>query len=184
MDALERSALADRPEMRRALLGERLAAIQREGARGAFLPSVGWQGGYEWNGGSFSDRVGGWMVGAEVRVNVFRGGADRARLAAADAGLAQARAERSAADAAVRLDVRASALRLDAARARLTVGAAAVAQARESQRIIRDRYENGLVGVTDVLRAAQALLEAELQQTAAEADVISGTAALDRAVGK
>jgi outer membrane protein TolC len=38
--------------------------------------------------------------------------------------------------------------------------------------------------VGDVLRAAQALLDAEMQQTAAEADVITGTAALDRAVGR
>jgi hypothetical protein len=36
------------------------------------------------------------------------------------------------------------------------VGATAVSRARESQRIIRDRYETGVVGVGDVLRAAQA----------------------------
>ena len=80
--------------------------------------------------------------------------------------------------------MRSAALRLESARARLAVGRAAVAQSRESQRIIRDRYENGLAGVGDVLRAAQALLDAEMQQTAAEADVITGAAALDRAVGR
>ena len=64
------------------------------------------------------------------------------------------------------------------------MGAAAVAQARESQRIIRDRYEAGLAGVSDVLRAAEALLDAELQHTSAQVDVVIEAAALDRAVGR
>lgn len=184
VDALEAAALAARPEARQAVLQEQLARVQHEGARGAFLPQVGWQGGYEWNGGSFADRAGGWMVGAGVRVNLFRGLGDRARLAAAGHALTRSRAEREAAESGIRLDVRTAALRLAAARARVAVGRAAVAQARESQRIIRDRYENGLAGVGDVLRAAEALLESEMQQTAAEADVITGAAALDRAVGR
>jgi outer membrane protein TolC len=75
-------------------------------------------------------------------------------------------------------------LRLEAARARVEVGATAVSQARESQRIIRDRYETGVVGVGDVLRAAQAMLDAELQHTIAQVDVITAAATLDRAVGR
>jgi outer membrane protein TolC len=66
----------------------------------------------------------------------------------------------------------------------VTVGATAVSQARESQRIIRDRYEAGLVGVGDLLRAAQAVLDAELQHTAAQVEVITAAAMLDRAVGR
>jgi outer membrane protein TolC len=184
MDALETAALAARPEAHQAALAERLAGVQHDAARMALLPQLGWQGGYEWNGESFGERAGGWMVGAGVKVNLFRGMGDRARIAAADKAMERARADREAAESAIRLDVRSSALRLESARARLEVGRAAVAQARESQRIIRDRYENGLAGVGDVLRAAQASLDAEMQQTAAEADVITGVAALDRAVGR
>lgn len=184
LPALETEALGARPEARGAMLQERLAIVQQESARMALLPQVGWQGGYEWNGQSFGDRASGWMVGAEVRVNVFRGFADRARLAETARSVERARAQREAAEAGIRLDVRTAALRLEAARARLAVGSAAVAQARESQRIIRDRYENGLAGVSDVLRAAQAVLDAEAQQSAAESDVITGAAALDRAIGR
>jgi outer membrane protein len=184
IETLESSALAARPEARQAALQEQLAIVQHDAARMALLPQVGWQGGYEWNGQSFSDRAGGWMVGAEVRVNLFRGFGDRARLAGTSLALERARAEREAAESAIRLDVRSAAMRLQSARARLEVGRAAVAQSRESQRIIRDRYENGLAGVGDVLRAAEALLDAEMQQTAAAADVITGVAALDRAAGR
>jgi outer membrane protein TolC len=181
---LEAEALRARPDLSRAALGEQRAAAERSGARSAFLPQLGWQGGYEWNGQSFGDRAGGWMVGAEVRLNVFNGLGDRARAAAAGHALERARAEREAVEAAVRVDVSAAVLRLEAARARAGVSAAAVDQAHESQRILRDRYESGLVGISDVLRAAQAVLDAERQKTAADVDVVVGQAALDRAVGR
>jgi len=181
---LEALAMQTRPEARRAGLQQDLARVQQQGARQAFLPQVGWQGGYEWNGSSFSDRAGGWIAGAEVRVNVFHGFIDRARLGEAAHASERASAERASAEAAIRLDVRSAWLRHDAAHARVNVGATAVSQARESQRIIRDRYEAGLAGVGDVLRAAQAVLDAELQLTAAQVDVITAAAMLDRAVGR
>jgi outer membrane protein TolC len=184
LPSLEQAAVTGRPEAHRSELQERLARVQHAGARGAFLPEVGWQGGYEWNGGDFTDRSGGWMIGAEVRVNLFRGLADRARVAEAASAVARAAADRSLAESGIRLEVRSAWLRLEAARARVVVGTAAVAQARESQRILRDRYDAGLVGVSDVLRAAQALLDAELQQTSAQVDVVIEAAALDRAVGR
>ena len=181
---LEALALKTRPESRRAGLQQDLARVQRQGARRALLPQVGWQGGYEWNGADFSDRAGGWTVGAELHVNVFRGFIDRARVSETARALERAGAERESAEAAIRLDVRRAWLRLEAARARAEVGVAAVSQARESHRILRDRYEAGLVGVGDVLRAAQAMLDAELQHTAARVDVMTAAAALDRAVGR
>lgn len=184
LTALETLAAKTRPEARRAGLQQDLARVQHEGARRAFLPQVGWQTGYEWNGADFADRAGGWIVGAEVHVNVFHGFIDRARLSETSHALERAVAERESAESAIQLDVRSAWLRLEAARARVNVGAAAVSQARESQRILRDRYEAGLVGVGDVLRAAQAMLDAELQHTAAQVDVITAAATLDRAVGR
>jgi outer membrane protein TolC len=74
--------------------------------------------------------------------------------------------------------------RLDAARAREAVGRAAVAQARESRRIIRDRYEAGLTDVASLLRATDAVVQADTQQTAARVAVLTETAALDRALGR
>jgi outer membrane protein TolC len=64
------------------------------------------------------------------------------------------------------------------------VGRSGRAQAAESQRIIRDRYEAGLASVNDVLRAAEAVLQTELQYTTAAVDVILSAAMLDRARGR
>jgi outer membrane protein TolC len=60
----------------------------------------------------------------------------------------------------------------------------ALIQARESQRIVRDRYDSGLATIGDVLRAAGAVLDAESRATSAQIDVIIEAVALDRAVGR
>jgi outer membrane protein TolC len=82
------------------------------------------------------------------------------------------------------VDVRTAVAHLAAARAREDAGRAALTQARESQRIVRDRYEAGLATVTDLLRAAEAALAAESRLATAETDLILQQVALDRAVGR
>jgi outer membrane protein TolC len=161
-----------------------LADNGRRTARAALLPTVGVRGGWEFNGASLGAQQSSWVVGAELRVNVFRGFADAARITEARHALDRARAERDRAAQRVELGVRAALAQLDAARAREAAGRAALVQARESQRIVRDRYENGLATVTDVLRAAEATLDAESRATSAEMDVILQSVALDRALGK
>jgi outer membrane protein TolC len=184
VEALEQEALERRPEAREAALATSLAANTSDAARAHYMPQVGFQGGYEWNGDDWGSKVSSWVVGAQVRVNLFRGFGDKARLAAAREAETRAAAERQRIEQAVRLDVRAASTRLEAAQARETVGKAALAQARESQRIIRDRYEAGLATVTDVLRAAESVLQAESEASAARVRVLLQALELDRAVGR
>jgi outer membrane protein TolC len=82
------------------------------------------------------------------------------------------------------MDVHIAVARLDAARASEAVTRAAVEQARESRRIIRDRYEAGLTDVASLLRATEAVVQAEAQQTASQVTVVTDTAALERALGR
>ncbi len=180
----ETEALSGRPDARRADAMERLARTSVTMARAGFLPVAGLQGVLEGNGGTFGDRASSWAVGAVVKWNLFAGFADHARLGEAKAALARASAERERAMAQIRLDVRAAVAAVESARAREGVGRTAVAQARENQRITRDRYETGLAGVNDLLRSANAVLEADLTHTAATVDVIISAAMLDRARGK
>jgi outer membrane protein TolC len=184
ISALEREALEKRELARQAALGERAAAAQRDVARAAFLPRVGFQAGYEFDGADWTGRERWWLAGVEVRWNLFNGFSDRARLAAARAGIRQARAGRERTENGIRLEVRSAAARLTAATAREETGRTAVAQAREAQRIIRERYEAGMAGVTDVLRAANALYEAELQHRAASVDAFISDKTLQSVVGR
>jgi outer membrane protein TolC len=183
-ESLEQEALAKRDQARRVTLGERLASAEHDTAVAAFLPSVAFQGGWEFDGPNWSNRQTWWMAGVELRWNVFNGLADRARLRAADSARRRAAAERERVENAIRLDVRAAAARLDAALARERAGRAAVEQAREAERIIRDRYEQGMSQLGEVLRASNAVLEAELQRVNASVDVFVSEAGLEWAVGR
>ena len=182
--SLEVEALANRPDVKLAALQEQLAGATQTAARAAFLPQLTAQGGWEFNGGAWNSRTSSWVVGAVARINVFHGFADTARLAEAREQTTRRALERDKAETAARLDVYIAVARLDAARASETVGRAAVEQARESRRIVRDRYEAGLTDVASLLRAAEAVVQAETQQTAAQVAVLTETAALERMLGR
>jgi outer membrane protein len=184
IEALEAEAVDARPELKLAAQQERLASTTADAARAAFLPQVSAQGGWEFNGGHWSSRETSWVVGAVVRLNLFDGFARSARLSEARVQVARREAETEEAVAAARLDVRSAAARLEAARASEAVSRAAAAQAIESRRIIRDRYEAGLADVTSLLRAAEAVIQTEAQQVAAQAAVLTETAALEWALGR
>lgn len=184
IETLIREALSSRSDRREAELRTTLAANAHDTARAAFLPRVGVQGGWEFNGQSLTDQRASWIVGAQVQMNLFRGFADSARVAEARYAQVRAQSEREGLDRAIEVEVRAAMARLDAARERERVGQAALMQARESQRIVRDRYDGGLATIGDVLRSAGAVLDAESRATAAQVDVIIEAVAVDRAVGR
>ena len=176
--------LTSRPDVRTAAVQESLAATAVSAARAAFLPQVFAQAGWEANGGTWASRSPSWAVGVVGRVNLFRGFADQARLKAAESDASRRAAERRQVESAARLDVLAARARLDAAFAGEVAGRAAVTQAQESQRIVRDRYEQGLADSVALLRAAEMAYEAEADQAAASAEGLVARAALDRALGR
>jgi outer membrane protein len=182
--ALVAQAMESRAEIHRADAAVRAADAGVAGARASWLPQIAAQAGYELSGTRFADRASAWLVGGELRWTVSAGGAEAAQVRAAHAALERARAEQAAARAAVDVEVVTAVRRLESAGARAALGTAAVEQARESQRIIRDRFEAGLVGVGDVLRAATTVLDAESQRTAAVVDAVVSDAMLRRAIGR
>ena len=184
LGSLEAEAIAGRTEVQAAIQYERIARAAEASARAAFLPQLSAHGGWELNGGDFQTRASSWVAGITARVNVFNGFADRARLAEARAQAGRRAIERERAETAVRLDIRTAAARIDSARARIDTARAALAQAREARRIIRDRYENGLAGIADLLAAARAEEEAATARLSAEIDLAVAAAALHRALGR
>jgi outer membrane protein TolC len=183
-DGLVKEALAAHPQHRQAEVHVQLADNARRTAAAALLPTVGLQAGWEFNGATLGAQQSSWVIGAELRMNVFRGFADTARMAETRHAQAGAAAGQERVDRRIEVEIRAALAQLAAARAREAAGRAALTQARESQRIIRDRYEGGLATVTDVLRAAESTLDAESSATAAEMSVLLHTVALDRALGR
>jgi outer membrane protein TolC len=176
-------AMRLRPEIEQAAVRRDLSRVLRQSARAALLPGLIAHGGYEWNDGIRAGPASSWMAGASLRVSLFAGGSDVARVREASYGQTRAEAEYARAEASVRLEVLTAVELLGAARARQEVGRAAVMHARESHRMIRDRYEAGIAPAADVIRAATAVLDAESQRIGALVDLIVGEATLRRAVG-
>jgi len=184
VEALEAEALANRPEAADATIRQQLARSDVAVARSAFQPQVVAQAGWEANGGTWGTRAGSWVVATGVRVNLFRGFADRARLAEATSATERQALEREQVLSAIRLEVRTAAAALDAARARETLAERVVAQAEEGQRIVRDRYEQGLADATALTRAAEYVVQATEQQVHARVDVQIASANLERVLGR
>jgi outer membrane protein TolC len=177
-------ALRQRPEIEQATLRSGVSRAMQQSARSALLPQLVVQGGYEWNDGQRAGPASSWIAGANLRVSLFSGGANVARVRQASFALQRTEAEHARAEAAVRLEVLTALEQLGAARARQDIGRAAVMQARESQRMIRDRYEAGIAPANDAIRAATAVLDAEAQRINALVDLLVAEAALQRATGQ
>jgi outer membrane protein len=182
--ALLIEADAARPELKRAVAAARIADKNQALANAALIPQIAAQAAYDLSGTQLTDRAGAWVVGGQIRWTFSTGGAELAGRKAAAAATARAAAESEDVRAAVHVDVITAVGRIESARAREAVGRAVTDQARESQRIIRDRFEQGLAGVSDVLRASTAVLDAEANRTAATVDLIVAEAMLRRAVGR
>ncbi|MEW5983356.1 MAG: TolC family protein [Acidobacteriota bacterium] len=184
IDQLEAEARKNRPDLLMAGVRVEMAEAAVTASKAGYFPQASLMGGYEWNGGTFADRSPAWNLGAYVRWNLFSGAADRARLREARAAVERAGAGRDALDARLRVELRAARARVEDARAREGVGRSASTQAAESQRITRERYEAGLASLTDLLRAADAVLDADSLHTAALVDLVISAAQLDRARGR
>lgn len=182
--ALLAEADAARPELRRATAAQDAADASRRQARAALIPQIAAQGGVEFSGTGFTERASSWLIGGEFRWRFSSGGAELSERRAAAASLARAQAELGDARAAVHVEVVTALRRFETARARAAAGLAAVDQARESQRIVRDRFEAGIASVNDLLRASTAVLDADGNRVTALVDTIVARAALRRALGR
>ena len=166
-----RNAEQNRPELKQMKLSTTLAETQSQAARSSLLPQVSFRVAFEADRQRFVNRGGAnWYAGAFLRWNLFNGFADQARIEEANQEIIRAKAQQRQFDSAVRLQVRQAHLNLAAAQERLKVTEATVAEAEENLRIVKNRYENGLTNVTELLRSETALLEARLRRLAAVHD--------------
>jgi outer membrane protein len=153
LSGIETQALENRPDLRRIQSEE---AAQQQGvamAKSAFGPRVNAVAGWELDNPTLVAGGGGnnWLGAIEVQFDLFQGGAQRATLARERALAEKVTAMKQAASDAIRLEVRHAYYDLDSARQEVTIAQLAVAQAQESLRINQDRYDGGLITITDLL---------------------------------
>jgi outer membrane protein TolC len=154
-------------------------------SKGALLPTMHLMGNYEINNYRFaSDGQDSWSVGVVLSLNVFNGGADRARIAEAQANHLRSAAQRDRLGSAIALEVHDAFLAFQTARERITVAREAVAQAEESLRIVQDRYDAGLTTIVELLDNEMALTATRTNLTRTLYDATVSQARLDLSLGR
>jgi outer membrane protein len=178
-------ALANRPDLRSLDVRLRQAGVGERIARSHRLPEIGVGAQYEWNGKApFGNDGNNWSAGLAVRVPVFDGTETSARAARASADRERLLALREAVAEGIRLEVRAAWAERAAAAERLKVAEAALSQSEEALRIVRDRYDEGMAVMVELLGAEAARTAAQGNLAAATHDVALGSSALDLATGR
>jgi outer membrane protein len=153
----EKQALTNRPELKR-INAEQSAQHETVAiAKSSFGPRMNAFAGWEMDNPTFLAGGGGnnWLGGIELQIDIFQGGGKRAELSRQRALEEKVIAMKQAATDGVRLEVRRAYYDVDASRRQVEVARAAIAQAQESVRINQDRYDTGLITITDLLGAEE-----------------------------
>lgn len=183
---LETQAITKRPDLKRIAAEEQ---AQKQGvaiAKAAFGPQVNAFAGWELDNPTFLAGGGGnnWVGGIELKIDLFNGGSRRAELSRQKALEEKVSAMKQLASDAVRLEVRRAYYDVDSSRQQIEVTRASVTQAQDSLRINQDRYETGLITITDLLSAEDAARRSQidywdavsrLQTSYANLELASGT---------
>jgi len=185
LEELVRAAMERRPDLRASLDGLRAAEKRARTARSGYLPSVGATGLAEVNA---EDALGtyrsNWSVIVGARFNLFDGKLTRARVRQATWQEAATREEHELLLQSIELEVRQAFYDRLAAGKRLKQASTAVELARESLRIVRDRYAEGLTTLVELLESETRLTQSLTREVAARRDLLSTGARLDLSVGR
>ena len=158
IEDVEQKAVDMRPDLKRIRSEEEAQQQSVSIAKSSFGPRLNAFAGWEMDNPTLLAGGGGnnWLGGVELQFDLFEGGAKRAVLSREHAIGEKVAALKQAASDAVRLEVRQAYYDLDSNRQQVGVARTAIAQAQESLRINQDRYEGGLLTITDLLGEEEA----------------------------
>jgi outer membrane protein TolC len=155
---VEQKALTSRPDLKRIESEQSAQQLSVAIAKSSFGPRLNVFAGWQMDNPTLLAGGGGnnWLGGVELQFDLFEGGAKRAALSRERAIAEKMAALKQAANDAVRMEVRQAYYDLDSSRQQVGVARTTIAQAQESLRINQDRYEGGLITITDLLGAEEA----------------------------
>lgn len=180
-------ALKQRPELAVLRHAESLQAEAVRQSRAGYKPAVELFAGYDVHSPTFRDEldrgIGGWLAGAQLRWNLFDGGATRGRVLEAQARRERARVEWEDMRRRIELEVRTAYSRLTEAQEVLASTAKVQEEAEEALRLAQSRAAAGTGTQLDVLSAQTALTEARSIHAQALRDCVVARARWERALG-
>lgn len=182
LDALIGQGLADRPELRALDFQRRIAELEIEKQKGAYLPTVKADGSVTQRRASFpSNRIG--SVAINATWNVFNGGRTGAQVAAAEATLRQTELRRALLRKQIENDIRVAFLTIETLRANVGVLTQQVEVARRNAGETARAYAVGEATDLDILTANELVTRSERDLLAATFSYEVAMYELQRAVG-
>ncbi|MBW2604563.1 MAG: TolC family protein [Deltaproteobacteria bacterium] len=157
------TALNKRPEMENLHLAEDIAGKEIKKSRALHYPDVNLIGNYEINTEDFSDSADNYTIGAVLKINIFSGNRITQETKAAVSMLGRIQQMKKSMKLNIQVQAREAFLKAKSARKRIQVVKIAVDQAEENLRIVKNRYNNGLLTIVG-------LLDAELARQQAHTD--------------
>lgn len=176
-------AQSQRPDMQYLQLQEKIAEDEIQKSKAAHLPNINLIGTYELNSPDFRNSADNYTVGAMMRVNLYSGDRMSAKTRESEAMLSRIRALQNNMAAGVEVQTREAFLQAQSAWNRISVAEAAVSQSEEGLRIVRDRYENGLLTLVSLLDAEVALQSALTNRYRSLHDYLAARIQLSLAAG-
>jgi outer membrane protein len=178
-----RKAIDQRPDLKQLKSQEMMADQEVQKAKLAYLPSLHLTGSYEMDTEDFHQTANNYTVGLLLRFNLFSGFENEWRVREALANLQQVKALVKQFELGIEVETRRAFFQTRSAFERIKVAEAAVSQAEESLRIVRNRYENGLFTIVDLLDSETALQQARTLYLRSNHDYTVAMAQLYLAVG-
>lgn len=154
------TALHKRPEMENLHLAEDIARKEIKKSQALHYPDVNLIGNYEINTEDFSDSADNYTIGAVLRINIFSGNRITEETKAAVSMLGRVQQMKKSVELNIQVQAREAFLKSKSARERIQVAKIAVDQAEESLRIVKNRYNNGLLSIVGLLDAEVARQQA------------------------
>nr|WP_320010026.1 TolC family protein [uncultured Desulfobulbus sp.] len=179
------SSIENRAELKALHAQIQMLAAKVRQARGGYKPTADLFGSYQVEKGSTLDEGSGnsWAAGVRLNYTLFNGGRTSAEVERAEAQLREAKEQLHKLELAFNLEKEQALLSLNQEEQRLKVTQKMVRSARESARLSRLRFTEGIVLSSELIETENRLTDALLSHSLARASRKIAIADLRRAVG-
>lgn len=182
-ETFDADAYLQRPELIAAGLRSEAAGFDAARYRRDRMPRLSAFGAIDYDSEDASDFEESYLVGAMIEMDLFTGGRRGADIAGAIARAKEAEAMRDELINQLRLDLTQSFLQMNETWERREVASQSVNTAVEALRITRERYEQGVADVTELLTAQVGYTATRSRSVSANYDYLIARSNLKRALG-
>jgi outer membrane protein TolC len=184
LDDLTRIALASRNELHACGNSSTALAHKKKAIQAGNLPQVSLAGGYLYQEDEYLTNEGNWIVGVQVKMNLFDGREKHYKAQAISSQIQALDNKMSELKTLISLQVRKAWLDRIETRKRIRVTQDALSLAEENLKVIRDRYVNGFTSHTEVLDAETMRVSSQTNAANAFYDWILAGYQLKYAIGR